>query len=117
MRLYHEALALLPTDAVTDLAAVHNQLGGIIYGTTGDLNRAVKHFREAVQFHEQAGNFYGAALTRFNVALALFTAGSRANALEYAEAALRGFESYGERAGEEIERTRGLIAKIRGGAG
>ena len=34
--------------------------------------------------------------------------------MEYAEAALRGFESYGERAAEMIERTRGWIAKIRG---
>jgi len=34
--------------------------------------------------------------------------------LEYAEAALRGYESFGERAAEEIEKTRGLIAEIRG---
>ena len=39
-----------------------------------------------------------------------------ADALEYAEAALRGFESYGERAAKDIEDTRRLIAKIRGAA-
>jgi hypothetical protein len=48
------------------------------------------------------------------VALALLNGGRRADALEYAEAALRGFESYGDRAGEMIERAHGLIAEIRG---
>jgi tetratricopeptide (TPR) repeat protein len=110
---YHEALDLFPADAVNDLAVNHNQLGAI-YGDAGDFDRAVQHYREAVQLHEQAGNLYSAAQTRFNVAIDLLNAGRRADALEYAEAALRGFESFGERAGEGIERTRGLIAEIRG---
>jgi hypothetical protein len=75
----------------------------------------VRHYRESIQLKEKAGNLYGAAQTRFNVAITLAGAGRRADALEYAEAALRGFESYGERAGEETERTRRLIAEIRGG--
>jgi hypothetical protein len=48
------------------------------------------------------------------VAIALLNAGRRVDASEYAEAALRGFESYGERAAADIEKTRGLIAEIRG---
>ena len=44
-----------------------------------------------------------------------FNAGRRADALEYAEAALRGFESYGAGAAEEITEARRLIAAIRGG--
>ena len=47
-RLYHEALDLLPPDAVNDLAVTHNQLGAI-YGDAGDLDRAVQHYREAIQ--------------------------------------------------------------------
>ena len=113
VRRYHEALDLLPVDAVNDLAVAHNQLGDI-YGNAGDLDRAVQHFRESLYYEELQGNLYGAAQTRFNVAIALSNADRRADALEYAEAALRGFESYGERAEEEIEETRGLIAAIRG---
>ncbi|MFL6262791.1 MAG: tetratricopeptide repeat protein [Thermoanaerobaculia bacterium] len=91
----------------------HNQLGAI-YGDARNLDRAVQHYREAVQLDEQAGNLYGAAQTRFNVAIALLKANRREDALEYAEAALRGFESYGERAAADIEDTRRLIAAIRG---
>jgi len=40
--------------------------------------------------------------------------GHGTDALEYAEAAWRDFESYGEKAAAEIERTRELIAMIRG---
>ena len=111
---YQEALDLLPADAVNELAVAHNQLGSI-YGTAGDLDHAVQHFRESIHLKEQADDLYGAAQSRFNLAIALFTASRRADALEYAEAALRGFESYGERAGDRIEMTRGLIAEIRGG--
>jgi hypothetical protein len=57
---------------------------------------------------------FNASATRFNVAVVFFNAGHQADALEYAKAALQGFESYGERAAEMIEKTRGLIAEIRG---
>lgn len=110
---YHEALGLFPVDALYDLAVAHNQLG-VIYQAAGGLDRAVQHYQEAVQFHEQAGNHYAAAQTRFNVAIAFLQAGRREDALEYAEAALRGFEPYGAGAAEAIERTRQLIAEIRG---
>ena len=114
VRLYHEALDLLPADAVNELAVAHVQLGNT-YSDAGDLDRTVSHYREAIQRFEQAGDLYNAAQTRFNVAIALLNTGRREDALEYAEAALRGFESYGERAKKMIEKTRGLIAEIRGG--
>lgn len=113
LRRYQEALDLLPPDAVNDLAVVHNQLG-VIYRNAGDLDRAVPHYREALRRLEEAGDLYRAALTRFNVALALLAAGRQADALEYAEAALQGLEPYGAGAGEWIENTRQLIAQIRG---
>ncbi len=43
---YQQALALLPPDAVNDLAVTHNQLGGI-YTTIGDLERALNHCNNA----------------------------------------------------------------------
>lgn len=113
VRLSHEALDLLPADAVNELAVAHNQLGRI-YREAGNLDRAVQHYREAVQRFEQAGDLYRAARTRTNVALAFFEGDRRADALEYTEAALRGFEPYGAGAAEDIEDTRRLIAAIRG---
>ncbi|HYU34319.1 MAG TPA: CHAT domain-containing protein [Thermoanaerobaculia bacterium] len=112
---FHEALELLPPDKVNEVAEVHNNLGAIYSHAAGDIDRAVQHYREAIQRFEQIGDLFHAAGVRFNVALTLVDAGRRTDALDYAEEALRGFESYGERAAEMIERTRGLIAKIRGG--
>lgn len=114
MELHHESLHLLPTDAVNDLAEINNHLGGI-YGAAGDFDRAVQHFRASLHYEEKRGNLYGAAQTRFNMAITLSRADRRTDALEYAGAALRGFESYGARAAADIEKTRGLIAKICGG--
>jgi len=66
---------------------------------------------------------YKAAQYRAWVAVDLANAGRLADAREYARAALRNFESFGNRAAEMIEKTRGLVAAIEaamkgaGGAG
>jgi tetratricopeptide (TPR) repeat protein len=112
-RRYHEALELLPPDAVAELAVNHNQLGEI-YRLGGDLDRALRSLRQALQYEEVQGNLYGAAQRRFNIAVTLLSAGRQADALEYADAALRGFEAFGERAGGWIERTQELITRIGG---
>ena len=83
---YHQALDLLPDNAVNDLAVTHNALGAI-YRTAGDIDRALPHYREAIRYQEAPGNVYGAAETRFNVALALAQSGRVADAREYARAA------------------------------
>ena len=108
---YLQALDLLPPNAVDDLAVTHNQLG-IIYYEAGDLDRALPHYREAIRYFEEAGAIYNAAQASFNVALALARVGRLADAREYAHAALRNFETYGEGAREGIQKTRGLIAAI-----
>jgi len=108
---YHQALDLLPANAVNDLAVTHNQLG-IIYGEAGDFDRALTHFREAIRYDEMQGNLYGAGRTRRNVASHLALAGRFADAREYALAALRNYRTYGDRAAADIERTEGLIAQI-----
>jgi tetratricopeptide (TPR) repeat protein len=110
-RWYHQALELLPEDAVDDMAATHNQLGSV-YGEAGDLDRALPHFQKAVRYREAQGNLFGAARTRGNVAVGLASAGRFADALAYAEEALRGYASYGERAGAEVAETQELIEGI-----
>jgi tetratricopeptide (TPR) repeat protein len=103
---YHVALDLTPPDALGELGVYHNQLGSI-YLRAGDLDRAVRHFRQAIHLAEAQGDLYWASRRRFNVSVTLLSAGRRADALEYANAALRGFETFGERAADWIENTRG----------
>ena len=102
---------MLPSDAVADLAVVHNQLG-VIYGETGDLGRALPHYQDAIRYREKQGNVYRAAGTRRNVALDLANAGRLADARAYALAALRNFETYGDRAADMIQNNRDLLADI-----
>jgi len=111
VQFYHQALDLLPPNAVDDLAVVHNQLG-LTYDDAGDLSRALPHYRESIRFEEMQGHLYGAAQTRGNVALALARADRLADAREYALAALRNYQTYGERAAAEIQKTQGLIDLI-----
>jgi len=108
---YQQALALLPANAVNDLAVAHNQLG-MIYGTVGDFDRALPHYRECIRLAEGSGNLYQAGATRFNVALALLQSGRLTDAREYARAALRNFEPYGPGAAAETQRTQQLLAHI-----
>ena len=111
VRSYQQALEHFPADAVADLAVTHNQLGNV-YFSAGDPDRAVAHYREAIRYRETQGNVYSASLTRRNVALALAQAGRPHDALEYARAALRGFESFEERAAADAQKTRQVIERI-----
>jgi tetratricopeptide (TPR) repeat protein len=111
VRWYHQALDLLPEDDVDDLAGVRHQLGHA-YGEAGDLDRALPHFQKAIRYREAQGNLFGAAQTRRNAAAGLASVGRFADALAYAEEALRGFATYGERAAVETAGTQGLIEAI-----
>ncbi len=108
---YLQALDLLPANAVDDLAVSHNQIGNT-YGDAADIDRALTHWREAIRYAEASDNFYDAGRHRYNVALALRQAGRFSDAAEYARAALRNFETYGDRAAADVQETRDLIAKI-----
>ncbi|MBN8595019.1 MAG: CHAT domain-containing protein [Anaerolineae bacterium] len=89
---YQQALDLLPPDALTDLAVTHNQLGNI-YAAAGQIETARGHYDRSIHYKEASGNSYGAALTRENVAIDLLNTRRFPDALLYAEAALRGFQS------------------------
>jgi len=111
VKYYQDALKLLPDNAVNDLAGNHNNLGEI-YRNVGDLERALYHYREAIRYLETASDFYNAGGTRFNVALALAQANRLPDALEYARAARRNYQSYPQGTEEMIQRTEGLIGEI-----
>ena len=108
---YQQGLALLPPDAVDGLAVTHNQLGSI-YGDVGDMERAIDHYNKSIQYKEMAGDIYAAGTTRFNIAIDLTNNGRLSNALLYARAALRNFESYGGRTKDMEDRAKGLIGEI-----
>jgi tetratricopeptide (TPR) repeat protein len=106
-----QSLALLPPDAVHDLAVTHNQLG-IIYAEAGNLERSVNHWNNAAKFFEVEGNLYLAGTVQRNLAIMLSQNGRLSDALLYAHAALCNFESYGGRAKQDEDDTKGLIARI-----
>jgi len=108
---YNQALKLTPVNAIGDLAVYHNQLGAI-YNDAGDLDQGLAHFRQSIGYEEAQGNLYGAAQTQGNVAIALARRGRLADAKEYALAALRNFQTYGEGAKDEVLKTLALIAWI-----
>lgn len=111
LRFHHQALELLPPNAVSSLAVTHNQLG-VIYERAGDVGRALGHYQESVRYEELQGNLFGAAQTRFNVALLLAQAGRLADARAYARTALRNYETFGDRADAQIQQTQQLLAAI-----
>jgi tetratricopeptide (TPR) repeat protein len=108
---YRLALENDPHDMPDDLAIDHNQLG-LTYMDAGNLERALEHYNQCIHYDEVAGNLYGAGQDRFNVAIALANNGRLTDALLYARAALRNFESYGGRAKDMEDETKELIAEI-----
>ncbi|HEC85117.1 MAG TPA: CHAT domain-containing protein, partial [Thioploca sp.] len=110
---YQQALAVLPDNAVNDLAVTHNQLGNI-YNDVGDLERALPHYCEAIRYFETAGNLYYAANAHSNVAfaIALQDANRFPMAMEHACAAMRHYQSYPQGTEDEIHRTEGLIEDL-----
>lgn len=90
---YRQALDLLPSNAVNELAITHNQLGAI-YQFAGQFPQAIDHYQQSIQYREQAGDHYGAATTRFNIGVLYANQEQFQNALLYAQAALQGFQRY-----------------------
>ena len=116
LRAYQEALGMLPPDEVQTRAIIHNQLGNI-YDDAGQTEQAVAHYRDSIRYEEQAGNLYGAAETRENVAIAYMQAGRLADALLFAQAAFRNFVQFGPAAAQAVAKVQRLIAEIEGAMG
>jgi tetratricopeptide (TPR) repeat protein len=110
-RLYEQALDMMPATAVIQRGNINNQLG-LIYDHVGDIDRALHNYRQGIQYHDKAGDIIGAGRCRHNVAIALAGGGRLTDARVYAEAALANFQTFGDRAANEIQMVEGLIAKI-----
>ena len=77
-----------------------------------DIDRALPHYRESIRLHEQAGNTYNAAQTRYNVALDLARSGRFVDARDYALAALNSFALWSAAAADMVQETQRLIKQI-----
>ncbi|MFT4555377.1 MAG: tetratricopeptide (TPR) repeat protein [Planctomycetaceae bacterium] len=108
---YQQALELLPDNAVKDLTVAHGALA-VIFSEIGDADRALPHYRDAIRFTEPTGNQFQAGQIRFNVAIALLQSRRLSDAQQYALAALRDFQSYGDRAADMTAKTKQLLADI-----
>lgn len=112
--LYLEAHGLTPHDAIADLAVSHGLLGRI-YDDAGDLDRALEHYQYGIGYHETGANVFGAAQIRYSVAASLAVRGRLSDAKDYAAAALRGFQTFGDGAKDAISKTLKLIGLIEQG--
>ncbi len=119
---YHQALALCPPTALTNLGPIHQQLG-VLYAEVGQTEPALEHFERRAQLAEQTGNHHSAGMTRFNMANMYGQAAGREStptrqrdlllrAQAYAQAALRDFQHYQGRAAADETKAQQLLARI-----
>lgn len=71
-----------------------------------------RHYSEAIRLREAQGDLYDAAQIRYNVAIALTKGGRFPDARQYANTALRDFQTYGAGAAAMVEKTLDLISQI-----
>jgi tetratricopeptide (TPR) repeat protein len=110
-KFYGEALTLSPQNAVHHLAVTHHQFGNL-YADVGNFEGALTHWQNSLRCEETSGNLYGAAMTRVSIASGLLMTGRLEDAKEYALAALRNYETFGDLATSEIQRTQELLEQI-----
>jgi tetratricopeptide (TPR) repeat protein len=108
---YHQALDLLPPDAIDSLAVFHTQLGSI-YHYAGHSDDSLDHYQQAIRYNEWQDDRYSAGQSRHNAALTLAADGRNREALLYAQAALRDFQAVGPGAADMADRAGQLIAQL-----
>ncbi len=112
LKFYQSALRLTtPTGEVAPLGLIHHQLGTIYY-FMGQDNLSLAHFRYSIRYAEMEDDIHGAAVTRLFIAGILTKHGRLADAQAYASAGLSNFETFGDRAAEEIQKSREMLGEI-----
>jgi tetratricopeptide (TPR) repeat protein len=111
LRHYQQAQDLFPTSDHENRAITENQLG-VIYYMAGDTGQALRHYQQSIQHKEARGDIFGAATTRYNIALLLDGAGRASDALLYARAALDNYQQVGPGAASHADDAQQLIAEL-----
>ena len=93
--------------------ARHNLQYGHASYSMGDIDRAVPHYREAIRYDQLRKNTFGAAKTRFNLAIALRDVGRLGESRKYAVAAFGELQRIDGPISEDLfERARKLVMNI-----
>jgi tetratricopeptide (TPR) repeat protein len=108
-----QALEMFPANAVRELAATHNQLG-VVYAAAGHIDPALHHYRESIRYREVMQDPFGAGQSRFNAAVARADEGRFAEARDWAQSALRDYQSC-ENADAQVVKTLKLLEQIESG--
>jgi hypothetical protein len=111
MRQSVAALQLFPAEDVADQAVVHERIGRI-YRMTGRWADALAHDTAARTLHEAAGNTFGQARSRLNVALDLQGMGRFDDGRVYAAAAAQVFTALGDGGRAGAERAQRLLTEL-----
>jgi len=107
---YEDALRMIPSDALIDLARVHNQLGAVLRFSKAEHLRAVDHFKKAIALFEVAQEWLESAIARVNVAQMLAILSRKEEAQEFVKDAIAIFESVNY-SGRYLQHARKLIGK------
>lgn len=105
---------LLNISMAHDKILVHSELGNV-YTYLGQPQEALAHFQKALRFDEESGKFRDAADLRFNIAVMLGNAGEFDAAIQYAEAALAGYEALQLGDSHQAQQTSLLLMFLRAG--
>ena len=89
---YRQALDMFPANAIRELATTHYQLG-LVYAAAGQIDTALRHYRESIRYCEAMQDRFGAGQSRENAAIALVGAGRFADARDWAQSALRDYQA------------------------
>jgi hypothetical protein len=112
-----DALDLLPEEAHGELGFIHETIGHLYFQSANAVDTALEHYDQAIHHKEQAQDGYGAAKASFNAAVALFLLTRFELGRGYALRALSGFEALGATGAEDVQKTRGLLAKFTSATG
>lgn len=111
-RFAYEALELLPEAPTHQLMLIHHLLGNI-WDDTGNIDRALKHYRQAILIGDTRGEWYDGALLCREVARCFFKADRLQDALEYANESLRKLQKVGPGARNAMITSQQLIDAIK----
>lgn len=93
--------------------ASHNLQYGHASYSMGDIDRALPHYREAIRYDQLQNNIFGAAKTRFNLAIALRDVGRLGESRRYAVAAFGELRKISGPISEDLlDRARRLVLNL-----
>ena len=111
IRYYETALELEPADAIANLALTHNKLGAAYQYSRTEQSKAAEHFKKAVHYFAECGQWFGQAGACLNAAQVLLRFADPHQAKDYASEGLRILE-LSHYFGPELARAKSMLTAI-----